>query len=300
MKLLNIIIGILLCLVITGCSRSKTSNASNVSAPTSISGKTIKFTVSSGAGAFAASGTWILVVSSTVNRYEVIGDYVNVFNSAGTFMYSPDGNKATVAMDDSVIGKGNFYLTFTSATAGTYTADAEQSFSAYQSGSFTGSGTTTVSQIKLPDTGQTQSYTSTIGEDHDYLINAPSFTNNGDATVNDNNTGLIWQRQDDGTRRTWWSAVTYCYDLSLGSQTDWRLPEVYELQTIVDYGKYSPAIDTTYFPSTQYSYWSITFKRLTNPKLSYRSYSYYVDSNYGNVSRGKMSYNNYVRCVRGG
>ena len=141
MKLLNIIIGILLCLVITGCSRSKTSNASNVSAPTSISGKTIKFTVSSGAGVFAASGTWNLVVSSTVNRYEVIGDK-NVFNSAGTFVYSPDGNKATVAYDDSVIGKGNFYLTFTSATAGTYTADAEQSFSAYQSGSFTEIDTT--------------------------------------------------------------------------------------------------------------------------------------------------------------
>ena len=186
MKLLNIIIGILLCLVITGCSRSKTSNASNVSAPTSISGKTIKFTVSSGAGGFAASGTWNLVVSSTVNRYEVIGDYVNVVNSAGTFMYSPDGNKATVAMDDSVIGKGNFYLTFTSATAGTYTADAEQSFSAYQSGSFTEIDTT------ADDDDDTTTTTRTY-----YDLNGITFGNNTFVAVGER--GTVRYSSDNGS-----------------------------------------------------------------------------------------------------
>ena len=299
MKLLNIIVCILFSLVLAGCKRTTTSNESNASAPTSISGKTVKFTVSSGAGDFASSGTWILVVSSTVNNYEVLGDNVNVFNSAGTFVYSADGNKATVAMVDSLIGAGNFYLTFTSATAGTYTADAEPSSSASQSGSFTASGTTTVTQIKLPDTGQTQSYTSTFGGDHDYLINAPSFTNNGDDTVNDGNTGLIWQRQDDGISRTWVSAVTYCADLSLGGQTDWRLPEAYELQTIVDYGKHSPAIDTTYFPSTQSSYWSTTFVKSTS-SVYYKSSAWIVHFSLGSVGSITKTRSYYVRCVRGG
>ena len=208
MKLLNIIIGILLCLVITGCSRSKTSNASNVSAPTSISGKTIKFTVSSGAGVFAASGTWNLVVSSTVNRYEVIGDNVNVFYSAGTFVYSPDGNKATVAYDDSVIGKGNFYLTFTSATAGTYTADAEQSFSAYQSGSFTEIDTT------ADDDDDTTTTTRTY-----YDLNGITFGNNTIVAVGERGTvryssdnGSSWDNGTSGTTRE-------LYEIAFGSNS---------------------------------------------------------------------------------
>ena len=219
MKLLNIIIGILLCLVITGCSRSKTSNASNVSAPTSISGKTIKFTVSSGAGGFAASGTWNLVVSSTVNRYEVIGDYVNVVNSAGTFMYSPDGNKATVAMDDSVIGKGNFYLTFTSATAGTYTADAEQSFSAYQSGSFT--------EIDTTADDDDDTTTTTADDDDDtttttrtyYDLNGITFGNNTFVAVGERGTvryssdnGSSWDNGTSGTTRE-------LYEIAFGSNS---------------------------------------------------------------------------------
>ena len=208
MKLLNIIIGILLCLVITGCSRSKTSNASNVSAPTSISGKTFKFTVSSGAGVFAASGTWNLVVSSTVNRYEVIDDYGNVGNSAGTFVYSPDGNKATVAYDDSVIGKGNFYLTFTSATAGTYTADAEQSFSAYQSGSFTEIDTT------ADDDDDTTTTTRTY-----YDLNGITFGNNTFVAVGERGTvryssdnGSSWDNGTSGTTRE-------LYEIAFGSNS---------------------------------------------------------------------------------
>jgi len=218
MKLLNIIIGILLCLVITGCSRSKTSNASNVSAPTSISGKTIKFTVSSGAGGFAASGTWNLVVSSTVNRYEVIGDYVNVVNSAGTFMYSPDGNKATVAMDDSVIGKGNFYLTFTSATAGTYTADAEQSFSAYQSGSFTEIDTTADDDDDTTTTTADDDDTTTTTRTY-YDLNGITFGNNTFVAVGERGTvryssdnGSSWDNGTSGTTREF-------YEIAYGDNT---------------------------------------------------------------------------------
>ena len=88
---------------------------------------------------------------------------------------------------------------------------------------------------------------------------AVNFTDNGDGTVTDNTTGLMWQKQDDGVRRTWDQALEYCKGLSLGGHSDWRLPTVKELQSIVDYAKHNPAIDTMFFPDTKASvYWSST------------------------------------------
>ena len=52
----------------------------------------------------------------------------------------------------------------------------------------------TVPSNKLPDTGQTIDYTPLAGEDSDYLINAPSYTNKNDGTILDNITGLLWQQ----------------------------------------------------------------------------------------------------------
>jgi hypothetical protein len=151
---------------------------------------------------------------------------------------------------------------------------------------------------KLPDTGQTDGYTTTFGEDNDYLINAPSFTNNGSDTVTDDNTLLMWQRQDDNTPRSPADAGTYCSGLSLGGHSDWRLPEVYEFHSIVDYRSYqagnsSPFIDTTYFPSTQSTYyWSSSMYRNN-------STSYNLQFTNGTVSYHNNNNNYYVRCVRG-
>ena len=106
----------------------------------------------------------------------------------------------------------------------------------------------------LTDTGQTTSYTLTPGEDADYLINAPSFTDNGDGTVSDNNTGLIWQKTDGG-EMTYENAATYCKNLSLGGHTDWRLPTGFELFGINNYDKVNPALDTNFFTKTLAEYW---------------------------------------------
>jgi hypothetical protein len=111
--------------------------------------------------------------------------------------------------------------------------------------------------LKLPDTGQTTHYSTAFGDDANYTINPPSYADNGDGTITDNVTTLMWQKQDDGTTRTWDAAGTYCTGLSLGGHADWRLPNDIELMSIVDYGRYSPAINTSYFPNTQSSpYWS--------------------------------------------
>jgi formylglycine-generating enzyme required for sulfatase activity len=108
--------------------------------------------------------------------------------------------------------------------------------------------------FKLPDTGQNSSYTSTSGEDSDFNINTPSFTNNGDGTITDNTTGLMWQKTDGG-EMTYENAITYCNNSTLGGNDDWRLPTSHELFSINNYGHVNPALDTSYFTKTQAEYW---------------------------------------------
>jgi hypothetical protein len=106
----------------------------------------------------------------------------------------------------------------------------------------------------LPDTGETQSYTTTFGEDHDYLINTPSFTNNNNGTITDNVTGLMWQ-QVDGGEMTFENAVTYCNSLMLGGYSGWRLPTPIESYSILIHQNSNPAINTNFFTLTTAEYW---------------------------------------------
>jgi Protein of unknown function (DUF1566)/Secretion system C-terminal sorting domain len=106
----------------------------------------------------------------------------------------------------------------------------------------------------LPDTGQTSSYTTTFGEDNDYSINVPSFTNNANGTITDNITGLMWQ-QADGGEMTIENAITYADNLVLGGFSDWRLPSPSESFSILNHQNNMPAINTTYFINTNAGYW---------------------------------------------
>ena len=80
----------------------------------------------------------------------------------------------------------------------------------------------------------------------DYGIN--NFSDNGDGTITDSATGLMWQKADDGNTYDWQDALSYAENLSLAGHTDWRLPNAKELQSIVDYSRSpnttaSPAIN---------------------------------------------------------
>ena len=118
--------------------------------------------------------------------------------------------------------------------------------------------------FKLQDTGQTGSFTNTAGEDSDYLMNTPSFTDNGDGTVTDNNTGLMWQKMDGG-EMTFENAGAYCENLSLGGYTDWRLPTGIELFSINNYNFVNPALNTVYFSQTQAQYWWSSETQIDDP-----------------------------------
>ena len=107
---------------------------------------------------------------------------------------------------------------------------------------------------KLPDTGQSKSYTDTLGEDSDYTINAPELIDNLDGTITDKITGLMWQKVDGG-EMTHSSALQYADSLTLGSFTDWRLPTAFEIYSIQNLQVNNPALNTTYFTKSNAEYW---------------------------------------------
>ena len=99
--------------------------------------------------------------------------------------------------------------------------------------------------VKLPDTGQTLNATVTPGEDSDYTLNAPSFTDNGNNTITDNITGLMWQKTDNG-ESTWENAVTNAATINTGGYNDWRLPTPSEALGILNFNN-SLALNSTFF-----------------------------------------------------
>ncbi len=107
---------------------------------------------------------------------------------------------------------------------------------------------------RLPDTGSTSSYTATPGEDNDYNYNAPYFLLNGDGTVTDTVTGLMWQQTDGGEMKIE-NAINYCQTLALGGHTDWRLPTAHEAFSILNHQHANPALDNTVFTTSAADYW---------------------------------------------
>ncbi len=166
-------------------------------------------------------------------------------------------------------------------------------------------GNPPVATSHLPDTGQTGDYTATFGEDSDYTINPPSYTSNGNGTVTDNVTGLMWQQHTvDGTYNWYQAAGVYdasynsttqdvCGEQTTGGHSDWRLPTKKELMGIVDHGVYYPAINSK-FGAQASNYWSST------TCASYSYDAWFVFFNYGDVHHYDKSHGDFVRCVRGG
>ncbi len=112
----------------------------------------------------------------------------------------------------------------------------------------------TKTMLRLPDTGQKTSYTSTFGEDNDYNINTPFFLKNVNGTVVDTITSLMWQ-QSDGGEMTIEDAYIYCDTLTLGGYSDWRLPNAQESFSILNHQYSNPALDINIFTKTAAEYW---------------------------------------------
>jgi len=85
------------------------------------------------------------------------------------------------------------------------------------------------------------------GQDAQYTGTTPSYTDNGDSTITDNVTGLIWTQNLSGSSMPWANAAGYCESLTTGGYSDWRLPTVKELWSIRDFSQGWPWVDTDYF-----------------------------------------------------
>jgi hypothetical protein len=125
-----------------------------------------------------------------------------------------------------------------------------------------------------------------------------SFNDNKDGTVTDSKTGLMWQQAYSGPM-SWQEAFSYCENLELANFSDWRLPTIKELTSIVTYGRHSPTVYPDYFfgitENTMENglYWSSTSKSSDTAW----AYSYFYTSLTCFI---KKTYDIGVRSVRGG
>lgn len=123
---------------------------------------------------------------------------------------------------------------------------------------------------------------------------------NEDGTVTDLVSGLTWE-QTTGEPMIWEEALAHCESLELGGHTDWRLPDIHELQSLVRYEESNPAIQDSdcfkYGPfSTMVSdfFWSSTTDSASGENV------WGVDFSDGNVTPRRKTGTSYVRAVRGG
>jgi hypothetical protein len=184
-----------------------------------------------------------------------------------------------------------------------------------------------MNKVGVPKTGQTKCYdasseqtcsvTGFPGQDGDHqkgVTTATRFNDNGDGTVTDNLTGLIWLTNANcaSATRTWQTALTDveqlntngtmnsndCGDTSNSNshQTDWRLPNVKELQSLIDFSQNSPALPSGQpFSGVQASvYWSSTSAADDSTN------AWYVFLDGGDVFTNAKLNSVYVWPVRGG
>lgn len=135
---------------------------------------------------------------------------------------------------------------------------------------------------------------------------AAGLVDNGDGTVTDDKTGLMWQKQDDGKQYNWYQASgTYykkynptsenvCRSLTLGGKSDWRLPSKRELETIL-----------AYFWNTASGGWYWSSAMFVKEDDVYASYANLVDGKIFETLiegpiRPELLMPLQVKCVRGG
>src|SRR5262245_39207213 len=195
---------------------------------------------------------------------------------------------------------------------------------------------------ELPATGQTTCWNASgtaiacagTGQDGDIRAGrALSYTDNGDGTITDNTTGLMWEKKSlDGSLHnasavyTWESAFAFIVQLNAGSgfagHTDWRLPNAKELQSIVNFEHSGPAVSPafntgcveactvltcsctawTLAPGSNqpFGYWSSTTVA-RGPKLAW--FVVFVDGSVVAGDTGDLGFKGFtmaVRAVRGG
>jgi hypothetical protein len=124
---------------------------------------------------------------------------------------------------------------------------------------------------------------------------------NDDGTVTDLETGLMWQQDTAPGTYTWSQALFYCENLTLDGHDDWRLPNRNELQSIIDYSRFTPSIDAVFNAESIYYWTSTTYTPYEHDNVNeVLPYAWVVSFDNGliNCCGHKRSPLVYVRAVR--
>lgn len=176
-----------------------------------------------------------------------------------------------------------------------------------------------------PATGRGRHVRAVRGE----IYGTNDFVDNKNGTISDRATGLMWMQSDLGLALDWENALKLADTISHANYNDWRLPNVKELQSIVDYSGIFPAIDPL-FKCTEITneagvldygyYWTSTSAYFSHRRPEYY-YAWYVafgravdpdgeDSHGAGAARfatkvkddlkgeGSERFQNYIRLVR--
>lgn len=148
------------------------------------------------------------------------------------------------------------------------------------------------------------------GQDASYLKGeSMAYQDNGDGTITDLNTGLMWQQLPTSETFTWEAAVDYCENLEFNGYDDWRIPSCKELYSISNFSTGWPYLDTEYFSlasgqiTKDEQYWSsehyvgTTVEGGTNSAFGINHVTGHIKA-YSANAMGPIG-EKYVRAVRG-
>jgi len=144
-----------------------------------------------------------------------------------------------------------------------------------------------------------------VPDDGTLQFGAPlSYTDNGDGTITDHNT---YRWSGNGSQETIWDWIDDLNAANFAGHDDWRIPNLKELQSIVDYERVNPSIDPAFNTNCIAActvltcsctvgsvYWSAT------TLASVPSFAWLADFGGGDVFAVDKSGNLFVRAVRGG
>jgi hypothetical protein len=98
------------------------------------------------------------------------------------------------------------------------------------------------------------------------------FVDNGDGTVTDVGSGLMWQKDPPSEKYTWHDALAYCANLTLAGYCDWRLPDANELISIA----YEPGGERIFFTSAQWTSTTYMYDTSKAVFVNFGDYTYHA------------------------
>ncbi|MBF0212756.1 MAG: tandem-95 repeat protein [Magnetococcales bacterium] len=237
-----------------------------------------------------------------------------------TYAIVANGSKGTLTLTNSATGAYRYTPNSGATGTDTFTYKASDGTTDSNTATVTVTIAATTSggtgEALVIKSGQTTSYAT--GDDGDLEKGVawanPRFTDQGDGTVKDNLTALVWMKNANcWNNQTWDNAFTKieglnagtvsCSGYTTGTHTDWRLPNREELSSLIDYGHYNPALPSGHpFSGVQSgNYWSATTHAYNT------GFAWLVNLNdgtvyiaYGSVNAGHKTSALYVWPVRGG